>query len=169
MAQAGAIELFGDKELQKALFDIGGVGAIRAMRPAMSKALTPVRRLAKSKVSGNKRSGALQKAISKKIAKRRNAKAWAKVYVKSAPQMWNGKNINPAKYAHLLEFGTRHSRAHPFLRTAMAESKGVIQQILVREGWAELTKQVVLTARRRGTNKSLKAFRQSRGRARRIV
>ena len=168
-AQQAAIELFGDRALQKAFIELGNVSAVRAMRPAMGKALQPVKKQAKANISGNKRSGALARSVAVKVAKRRNAKQWAKVYVRSNPQQWNGMKINPAKYAHLVEFGTRHSRPFPFMRAAMASRRSDVNAILVKEGWANLVKESVRVARKHGTNKSLKAFRVGRSRARRAI
>ena len=134
-----SIELIGDKQLFKALLELTNDSAIRVMRPSISKALTPVRKQAKLNVKRNRRSGALQRAISKKAGgKRGSKKAWGKVYVNSKPQEFNGKNINPVKYAHFIEFGTRNSRPYPFLRLAMAQSRSQVSYILQKEAAIKL-------------------------------
>jgi HK97 gp10 family phage protein len=47
--------------------------------------------------------------------------------------------ISPTPYAKYQEFGTRHNRAHPFLRPALEESRGDILTA-VREGIARASK-----------------------------
>ena len=136
-----SIDLIGDKELFKALVELQHDSAIRVMRPAISKALNPVKRQAKQNVKPHKESGLLNKAISKKAGgRRRSSKAWGKVYIKSKPSVWNGKKRNPVRYAHFLEFGTRKARAYPFLRTAIASSKATVGAILTKEGSVNLDK-----------------------------
>jgi HK97 gp10 family phage protein len=136
-----SIELIGDKQLFKALLELTNDSAIRVMRPSISKALTPVKRQAKQNVKPHRQSGLLNKAISKKAGgKRRSSKAWGKIYIKSKPATWEGKKRNPVRYAHFLEFGTRNARAHPFMRTAMASSKGQVAAILAMEGRVNLAK-----------------------------
>jgi len=160
------MQLFGDKALSRALIEIGDDSALRVMRPAISKALVPVKQQAKQNVEPNTRSGALRRAIAKKAGGRRGrSKAWGKVYVKSKRQEWNGKTINPAKYAHLVEFGTTHSRANPFLRRAMSTRKAQVNSILNREGWNNMIK---FAGRLRKKHNTMKAFRKSRSRARRV-
>jgi len=134
-----SIELIGDKQLFKALLELTNDSAIRVMRPSISKALTPVRRQAKNNVKRNRRSGALQRAIAKKAGGKRGAKkAWGKVYVRSKPQNWQGKNINPVKYAHFIEYGTRNIRPYPFLRLALTQTRGQVSSILQREASIKL-------------------------------
>jgi HK97 gp10 family phage protein len=40
--------------------------------------------------------------------------------------MYNGQLRNPTRYAHLVEKGTRHSAAKPFLRPAMIETQSEV-------------------------------------------
>jgi len=165
------MQLFGDKALSRALIEIGDDSALRVMRPAISKALVPVKQQAKQNVEPNTRSGALRRAIAKKAGGRRGrSKAWGKVYVKSMRLNWSvdgrkDRAINPAKYAHLVEFGTTHSRANPFLRRAMSTRKAQVNSILNREGWNNMIK---FAGRLRKKHNTMKAFRKSRSRARRV-
>lgn len=51
--------------------------------------------------------------------------------------------MDPVKYSHLVELGTRRSRAKPFLRTAWESTKGEAENALVstmRDGIAEAAK-----------------------------
>jgi HK97 gp10 family phage protein len=53
------------------------------------------------------------------------------------------KVLKPAKYAHLLEFGTKNMAAKPFMRPAMAEGKGrALREIQdeIKKGIAEETR-----------------------------
>lgn len=149
---AGGAELFGDKQLKKAFKELGEDAAKQVMRPAIRKALIPARRQAKKNVEPHKRSGALRKAIwSKAGGKKKSTKAWGKIFVRSKPQEWEGKKINPVKYAHLIEFGTRKFRADPFMRRAMSQSRGAIQKILFLEGWRSMSAFTVKTRRKHNT------------------
>ena len=166
------LQLFGDRQLERALLELSDDSALRVMRPAISKALVPVRRQAKQNVESNTRSGALRRAISKKAGGRRGrSKAWGKVYVKSTRLTWSvdgrrDRVINPAKYAHLVEFGTTHSRANPFLRRAMSQSRSQVSSILRSEGWAKMTQ---FAGRLRKKHNTLRALKVSRRRTRRLT
>lgn len=48
--------------------------------------------------------------------------------------------INPVKYAHLVELGTKRSKARPFLRPALDANREKATAILAAEYMAELTK-----------------------------
>lgn len=155
-------QLIGDKELIAALNDLGEDAAKQVMRPSIAKALTPVRRQAKQNIKPHKRSGALEKAISKKAGgKKRSSKAWGKVYVKSQPQEWEGKKINPVRYAHVLEFGSIKMKqpAVVFMRRAMASKKAQAKQILITQGWLNMVKLTLRVRKRRNT---MRAARLSR-------
>jgi hypothetical protein len=147
-------KLIGEKELSLALKDLGDNAAKQVMRPSIGKALIPVRRQAKRNITPFKRSGALKKAIwSKSGGKRRSKKAWGKVFIRSKPQQWEGKKINPVKYAGILEFGSskRGIPATGFLRTAMYFQRAQIRQLLVTHGWINLDKYTAKVRRRRNT------------------
>jgi HK97 gp10 family phage protein len=133
------LQLFGSRQLKRALKELGEDAAKQVMRKAIGKALLPARRQAKQNVKKHKRSGALQKAIwSKAGGKKKSTKAWGKIFVRSKPQEWNGKKINPVKYAHLIEFGTRKAPADPFMRMAMSQKRGEINHLLFVEGWKSM-------------------------------
>lgn len=167
MPRNDPLQLFGEKELERALLELSDDSALRVMRPSISKALVPVRRQAKQNVEPHKRSGALLRSISKKAGGRRGrSKAWGKIYVKSKPQEWNGQTINPSRYAHFLEFGTRSSRPYPFMRQAMSTSRAAVKGILIREGWANMAK---FSGRLRKKYNTMRALKTARRRVRRLV
>lgn len=154
----GTIRLIGDKALMKRMEMLSDVAASRIMRPALSKGLDPVKKQAKSNVKQNKRSGALYRSISKKTGISSRVKAWGKVYVKSKNSEWNGKKVNPVKYAHLLEFGTVHSRPYPFLLPSVSQARGLAIQAITREARIKLEKQV-LRARRKFISRAIRRIR----------
>jgi HK97 gp10 family phage protein len=114
----GLVQAIGDKELIKAMGDVKANIMRRVMRPAINFGLTPITKAAKANVEVE--SGLTKKAIKKKVGKRG---AWGKVYIDPKIEgEYNGKKRKPANTAHLLEFGTEHSEAKPFMRPAV-ESK----------------------------------------------
>jgi len=50
---------------------------------------------------------------------------------------------NPAKYAHLVEFGTEHSVGKPFMRPAFDKNAHRINGIMQRRIWGEIHKHVL--------------------------
>lgn len=52
----------------------------------------------------------------------------------------DGKYQRPSKYAHLLEFGTKHAKARPFMRPALDESRRVVLGIIEQTAKTELVK-----------------------------
>lgn len=56
----------------------------------------------------------------------------AVVTIRKGTVMVGGEKVNPRRYAHLVEFGTRHSKAQPFFRPAMANEVAIRDAILVK-------------------------------------
>lgn len=46
--------------------------------------------------------------------------------------VFRGKKHDPAQIAHLVEFGTRHSRPHPFLRASLGNKRSQIDATITR-------------------------------------
>lgn len=114
-------KIIGDKNIIANLNMIKKSVKNRILRKALVKALAPVKAKAKNRV--NKRSGMLAKSIKVKATKNGNAK----VYVDPKNHIViDGKKVNPSKYAHLVEFGTVHSAAAPFMRNSMDESRSAV-------------------------------------------
>ncbi|MCP4617177.1 MAG: hypothetical protein GY844_12190 [Bradyrhizobium sp.] len=113
----------------------------RVMRPAVSKALTPVNRDAKRRAP--RATGLLKKSIGKKVkVYRHSGTVWGAVGVRRGykARMPDGRYRDPDKYAHLVELGTQHSPAQPFLRPAMDANRERALAILadtVRAGLAK--------------------------------
>lgn len=131
------ITLFGDKELIRKLEKLGKANnrsRNKVIRQAVSFSMTPVNKAAKAKlVPGH---GFETELLKKSIGKKSKTYKGVTFIVVVGPRSGFKKEVNvdgklvlrnPAKYAHLVELGTRHSRAFPFLRPALLENKAVIE------------------------------------------
>ena len=108
----------------------------KAIRKAAGVAGTIVLKAAKARA--RKATGLLRKSLGKKI----------KVYKSGAvgvaivgPRLGfrqvvsrGGRDVlsNPTKYAHLVELGTSHSAAHPFLRSALEQTRGQVREAMAK-------------------------------------
>lgn len=111
-------QIIGDKQLLANLNALAPKVKKRIMKPAMRKGGQVIAKRAKLKVP--KRSGFLRKALRALPTKNGNVK----IYVNPKVSGWyKGKFVRPAKYAHLVEFGTQDAAAKPFLRPALNEGK----------------------------------------------
>lgn len=150
------LELTGDLQLANTLDQLRFASARRIMRPAISKALTPIAAAARKK-SHSKR---ISKLISKKVIKvRKSGMVKGKVYVRPGTERGidetitlEGKEVGFEVVGNLQEFGTEKAAARPFLRPAMAENKSTAMQIMRVSAWAQLKKE---TARAKLRGKSL--------------
>lgn len=111
-------QIIGDKQLLANLNALAPKVKKRIMKPAMRKGASVVAKRAKTKVK--KRSGLLKKAIKAKSTKNGNGRVFVDTKVVGE---YKGKKVWPAKYAHLVEFGTQDAAAKPFLRPALNEGK----------------------------------------------
>lgn len=136
--------LRGHRELIAALDDIRSPATVRKIvRPAVQAAMSPINKAAKRKAP--KRApiegysgGQLRKSIG--IAMRTypsgvihgviGPRKGFKILVPRGETGLLGIPIDPTKYAHLVEGGTRHSAAIPFMRQAFDENKGQAADIL---------------------------------------
>jgi len=145
-------KVIGDKELIKELKKLNASVQRKVMRPAINFGLTPIRQETARRAPRD--TGLLSKSIKKKVGKRG---AWGKVYVDSQTKYQvetagntvnkrvgaksDEKGIqNPAKYAHLVEFGTKHSRSKPFMRPAMESKKGIAYSRIARKAKERINK-----------------------------
>ena len=111
-------QIIGDKQLLANLNALAPKVKKRIMKPAMRKGGQVIAKRAKLKVK--KRSGLLRKSIKAKSTKNGNGRIFVDPKVEGE---YKGKKVKPSKYAHLVEFGTRTAKAHPFLRPALNEGK----------------------------------------------
>ena len=111
-------QIIGDKQLLANLNALAPKVKKRIMKPAMRKGGQVIAKRAKLKVP--KRSGFLRKALRALPTKNGNVK----IYVNPKVSGWYKEEfVRPAKYAHLVEFGTQDAAAKPFLRPALNEGK----------------------------------------------
>lgn len=115
-----SLKLEGMKDLEKALSDLEGLAAKKVASKAMEDALAPVVRDAKAIV--RKRTGALAASIGtgSKLTRRQKklARPIAPVEVFVGPGLANRGGRRAVAHAHLVEFGTFHSRPFPYMTPA---------------------------------------------------
>lgn len=130
------VELEGHREIMRKLARLSSVTQRKIVRPAVSVALTPIKKAATRKcpvyvqIPGQKFliPGLLKKATAKgKKVKtyRRSGTVWgavgtAKGFKRMLP---DGTFQNPSNYDHLVELGTRRSAAKPYLYPALRHEK----------------------------------------------
>lgn len=127
---SNSMQLFGDKKLQKLLLTLPKRLQRKALRRGVTKGARLVARTAKQKTP--RETGTLKKSIGIRTYTSRGKESVGAV---AGPRRgfkspirkkhgWaskkNGKAQyrDPTRYAHLVEFGTKHSAARPFLRPA---------------------------------------------------
>ncbi|NNF65984.1 MAG: hypothetical protein HKM98_00580 [Gammaproteobacteria bacterium] len=133
MAQ-GEIQIDGLKELDRKLKSLHEDARWPTLRRALMKSSNPIVKTARNLVS--KRSGALARSIGKyskkgrfndeigtvSVGPKRNVKAavslYQQYYGKRATGSKSKKKRDGIRHGHLIEFGTKHSPARPFLRPA---------------------------------------------------
>ena len=115
------IRVVGAKEIQMNLANLADPKTMekKVLKPAIRKGLRVILKTAKKKVP--EKTGTLKKSFGVGF-KKKTMIGRVGVRQKSAVVI-NGKNVDPAKYAHLVEFGTKTAPAHPFLRPALEESR----------------------------------------------
>jgi len=140
MKQSGVI---GEKELMRRLNSLGSQGKRnKIVRPAINEAASKINKKAKALVI--EETGLLRKSIGVKRATKRGV-----VFAVVGPRHGFKREVertlpsgdrasvlaNPTKYAHLVEFGTRHSPPHPFLRPAHdgTPSESIIRRRMTKE------------------------------------
>jgi len=142
----------GFDEMEEALEELAESTRKAAMRRALVKSAKPMADLAASLAPV--RSGALAAsvAVSTKLDKRAAAKhrrmfnddrAAVEVFVGPAYNIGSG-----GRHGHLLEFGTVHSAAQPFMRPAWdQDSKALLERLKV-EIWSEIKKSLARAERK---------------------
>ena len=115
--------LEGHRELRKALGAFAAVTQRKIVRPAVSKALTPINKAAKRKCPVDTK--ALRKSIGKRVkANSRTGTVWGGV----GPR--KGWPDEPGRRIHFIEYGTKNAAAQPFLRPALDENREEALRIL---------------------------------------
>lgn len=115
----------------------------KAYRSALSSGARIIAKSAKRKI-GKGESGLLKKSIGiKYLPATTRSQALGLVGAKRGKGgVYKGERRNPTRYAHLVEKGTVHSAAKPFLRPALIETQGevfakmasMIERVVMRSG-----------------------------------
>lgn len=111
------------------------------MRPALRKGAAVVAKAAKRKAP--KRYGWLRKQI-KYSATKKGDNARVFVQPKRIPEPrahTKTGTVNPAAYAHLVEFGTHNAQAEPFLRPALMETRSAQMEAITAEAVRQFGRQ----------------------------
>ena len=122
------IEFKGLKELNRAIQRLPEELQKRAYRSVITTGARVIARHARKNIS-TERTGLLKKSIGVKaiVFKGANSGALAIIGPKRRVQgEYKGKRVIPANYSHLVEYGTSHSAAKPFIRPAIDSSKSEV-------------------------------------------
>lgn len=109
------VNIFGNLQIIQNMERLRTSGQRNILRKAIAAGLKPVAEMAKKLV--HVKHGWLRKAIKTGVTKMVSGK----VYVD--PKVVGPNGEKPAKYAHLIEFGTSTAKACPFMRPAMDASR----------------------------------------------
>lgn len=141
----------GDEHLIRALAKLRGATVRKIVRPAVRSAIVPINKAAKA--NAPKRvpiegyaGGQLKKSIGVAVRTYRNGTVWGGIGPRRGFKIviagLHPKTIDPVHYAHLVEGGTRHSAAEPFMRKAFDENKAKAQHILKQKIWSGIAAEV---------------------------
>jgi len=144
------IELKGTRELLNSInklpFQLQKSAEVAVLRAGAK----PINKAAKGKVPSD--SGLLKKSLGINVAKVKGItsarvgarKGWRSEVVR------NGKKViaDPSKYSHLVEYGTSHSSAKPFIRPAVESSQSQVLAAMA-EGYDKYLDRVVKRIRSR--------------------
>lgn len=126
--KAGRTEIKGLTEMERRFSRLVQTAGRQLTDKGLRAAAKPIIIYARSKVRAVEQSGQLRKSLGTKLSKSRRHRNARVILIGPRTGFkieFEGKPRNPVHYAHLVEFGTRHSRAHPFLRPAyQAEGTG---------------------------------------------
>lgn len=97
----------------------------------------------RAKPATPKRSGALRQSIGIKTQKGSRGKTLAFAVIGArakVSKVYRGKTVRPAKYAHLVERGTKRTAARPFLKPALDSQKSQISRAILDTLAAEIAR-----------------------------
>lgn len=131
-----SMRLVGAKELEYAMRILPTTIANRIVPTALRGAAKPIVQSARWRLSWNKRTGELAKSIGTKLAKKRSDAARVMIVGPRSKKTTDskGRPVNPANYAHLVEYGTQAHTITP--RIAAVGVGGVLGPFKGSEGFA---------------------------------
>ena len=125
---AANMTITGDHALDRVLAKLPDKIQKKVMKAALRAATKPIIKTARARLAPVRRTGLLAKSIG--VVKFRNfpdgnsvARVGARGRYKAPDPDRPGRMIMPQFYSHLVELGTRHSPATPFLRPALKQNK----------------------------------------------
>lgn len=122
------------RELEKLMQEVGPKLAKKGLKKALRESAKPIIKDARGKVPT--RSKALKKSLGQKVrTNNRRGVGYSIVGARSKWTTYQGNKVNPAYYAHLVEFGTRRHLISPksekgsvgTLRVGQSFVKGAVQ------------------------------------------
>jgi len=115
------LNIFGDVQIINNLENLKTSMQRKVLRKAILKGVRKIAKVARRKVKDNSYdTGLLYSSIKSTVTKMVSGK----VYVD--PKVVGPNGEKPAKYAHLVEFGSIHNNAEAFMRPALDESRGEV-------------------------------------------
>lgn len=154
-----SLKIEGLKPYLKAMQSLKGSAQRRVLRKAITDATKPVLKTAKAKAP--KDSGLLRKSLGRKTV---TLKKRATVIGMVGPRTGFKKEVtvrrsarkpsveirDPNRYAHLVEFGTSHSAARPFLRPAWDANLSKVKTIMTKRMGKEIEIEAAKAAKKAG-------------------
>lgn len=140
------LKLFGDQATAKVFEQLPKAFQKRVLTTAARGGAAVIRRAARANLQANGtiRTGLLEQSISLRVKAYKSGTVWAGVGADKGTRgrTARGRNITPANYLHLVEFGTRHSKARPFLRPAVDNNRGPIQAAVLKRAEKGLNREI---------------------------
>lgn len=140
----GRIVVLGDDKLKAALAAVMPKIRLRVLRKAMRQGAKLAARRAKAnaRTAFTSRSGLVYRAIRGDVTGGKRGKdPIARVRVKpSVSGIYQGRKRRPSAYAHLVQYGTKHSKAKPFMMDAFDDP--AIFEAIKRTAQIEFKKQM---------------------------
>ena len=133
-----SIRLLGDKHLQGVLKDLNSSAQKQIMKPSLRAAVIPIRKEAKRRAP--RVTGGLRKAIKSGVNK---AGTQAAVFV-SRKKVFErkGRKYIPGNIAHIVEFGSKRSKAKPYMLPSLTAKRQEALTTLGRRAALEIDKRI---------------------------
>lgn len=131
-----SLNFFGDKQLAANIESIRESVQKKIMRKAIKRGATPMAQAVAD--AAPVETGALRSSVEAKMTRKGGVMIW--INPKMTHVGPDGKLRRPAKYAHLVEFGTKQLTARPFFRATVEKHKPVVMKAIEAEARIELNR-----------------------------
>ena len=138
----------GFREIEAALLRLPKELAETVEKDVLRQGMVPVRKAAKKHLMKSKKTGLLTKSLGLNVRRvRKKGQTTNRYTARVGPRGGFRKQVgvhlsgkkagkpkfqDPTKYAHLVEYGTSHSAAKPFIRPAVDECQGQIAEAMAK-------------------------------------